>query len=47
MFEQWKSFAMGKWTQEINVRDFIQQNFIKLTREQQLDVVGRTFHERV
>lgn len=25
--EQWKGFAEGKWTQEIDVRDFIQKNY--------------------
>ncbi|MEY3866297.1 MAG: hypothetical protein RLZZ338_188 [Cyanobacteriota bacterium] len=24
---QWQSFSTGKWTQEVNVRDFIQQNY--------------------
>ncbi|HEY9848828.1 MAG TPA: formate C-acetyltransferase [Leptolyngbyaceae cyanobacterium] len=27
MLEQWKGFVPGKWTQEINVRDFIQKNY--------------------
>lgn len=27
MFEQWKGFTSGTWTQEINVRDFIQKNY--------------------
>ena len=27
MLQQWKSFVSGKWTTEINVRDFIQQNY--------------------
>jgi len=27
MLEQWKGFSSGKWTQEINVRDFIQKNY--------------------
>ena len=26
-FEQWKGFQEGDWTQEINVRDFIQRNY--------------------
>ena len=26
-FNEWKSFKGGKWTQEINVRDFIQNNY--------------------
>ena len=31
MFEQWKGFTAGKWTQEINVRDFIQKNYTPYT----------------
>lgn len=31
MFEQWKGFTAGKWTQEINVRDFIQKNYTLYT----------------
>ncbi len=27
MLQQWKGFVSGKWTQEINLRDFIQQNY--------------------
>lgn len=27
-FEQWKNFNKGDWTSEINVRDFIQHNYI-------------------
>ncbi|MDJ0575886.1 MAG: formate C-acetyltransferase [Xenococcaceae cyanobacterium MO_234.B1] len=27
MLQQWKGFVSGKWTTEINVRDFIQQNY--------------------
>ncbi len=27
MLEQWKGFSSGKWTPEINVRDFIQKNY--------------------
>jgi formate C-acetyltransferase len=27
MLQQWKGFVSGKWTEEINVRDFIQQNY--------------------
>ncbi|MEO1669232.1 MAG: formate C-acetyltransferase [Cyanobacteria bacterium J06631_2] len=27
MLQQWKGFAPGKWTEEINLRDFIQQNY--------------------
>ncbi|MDJ0568016.1 MAG: formate C-acetyltransferase [Pleurocapsa sp. MO_192.B19] len=27
MFQQWKGFVSGKWTEEINLRDFIQQNY--------------------
>ena len=27
MFEQWKGFELGDWTEEINVRDFIQKNY--------------------
>ena len=27
MLQQWKSFVSGKWTEEINLRDFIQQNY--------------------
>uniref|UniRef100_A0ACD5H1D9 Pyruvate formate lyase family protein n=1 Tax=Desertifilum tharense IPPAS B-1220 TaxID=1781255 RepID=A0ACD5H1D9_9CYAN len=27
MFEQWKTFVPGKWTNEVNVRDFIQKNY--------------------
>ena len=26
-FEQWKDFTTGKWTKEIDVRDFIQRNY--------------------
>ena len=25
--KQWKNFNEGKWTTEINVQDFIQQNY--------------------
>ncbi len=28
IFEQWNGFAAGKWQEEINVRDFIQLNYI-------------------
>ena len=27
MLQQWKGFVEGKWTEEINLRDFIQQNY--------------------
>lgn len=27
MLQQWKSFVSGTWTEEINVRDFIQKNY--------------------
>ena len=27
MFKQWEGFKTGEWTEEINVRDFIQKNF--------------------
>ncbi|MFB2968536.1 formate C-acetyltransferase [Aerosakkonema sp. BLCC-F183] len=27
MLEQWKNFVPGKWTEEIDVRDFIQKNY--------------------
>ena len=27
MKEQWRGFKEGKWTTEINVRDFIQLNY--------------------
>lgn len=27
MFKQWKGFVTGNWTQEIDVRDFIQKNY--------------------
>ncbi|MGL5674904.1 MAG: formate C-acetyltransferase [Cellulosilyticaceae bacterium] len=27
MFEQWNGFVPGNWTKEVNVRDFIQQNY--------------------
>ncbi len=27
MFQQWKDFVSGKWTQEVNLRDFIQHNY--------------------
>ena len=26
-FQEWQNFKGGKWTQEINVRDFIQKNY--------------------
>ena len=26
-FEQWEGFVPGKWTSEIDVRDFIQKNY--------------------
>ncbi|MBQ8430880.1 MAG: formate acetyltransferase, partial [Clostridia bacterium] len=29
--EQWKNFKPGAWTEEINVRDFIQQNYTEYT----------------
>lgn len=28
MFEQWNGFQPGDWTKEVNVRDFIQKNYI-------------------
>ncbi|MDY6940604.1 MAG: formate C-acetyltransferase [Cyanobacteriota bacterium] len=31
MFEQWKGFSPGKWTQDINVRNFIQKNYTPYT----------------
>ncbi len=31
MSEQWQDFTLGKWTQEINVRDFIQKNYTVYT----------------
>ncbi len=27
MLQQWKGFVSGQWTEEINVRDFIQKNY--------------------
>ena len=27
MLQQWKGFLEGQWTREINVRNFIQQNY--------------------
>ena len=27
MFKEWNGFHEGKWTKEINVRDFIQKNY--------------------
>ena len=30
-FEQWKDFVPGKWSNEINVRDFIQKNYTPYT----------------
>lgn len=27
MFNQWNGFSKGKWTKEVNVRDFIQKNY--------------------
>ena len=32
-FEQWKDFVPGKWSNEINVRDFIQKNYTPYTGE--------------
>ena len=29
--KQWKNFKEGKWTTEINVQDFIQQNYTPYT----------------
>lgn len=29
MFEQWKNFKKGNWTEEVNVQDFIEQNYKK------------------
>ena len=26
-FEQWNGFKTGAWTEEVNVRDFIQKNY--------------------
>ncbi len=34
MFEQWKDFSSDKWTQEINVRDFIQSNYTPYTGDE-------------
>ncbi len=34
MFSQWKGFTSGKWTQEINVRDFIQKNYTPYTGDE-------------
>ncbi len=31
MYEQWNGFAPGVWQEEINVRDFIQQNYTEYT----------------
>lgn len=31
MFEQWQNFTPGKWTKEVNVRDFIQKNYTPYT----------------
>ncbi|MEC4803102.1 MAG: formate C-acetyltransferase [Jaaginema sp. PMC 1079.18] len=31
MFEQWQKFNPGKWTTEVNVRDFIQKNYTPYT----------------
>lgn len=27
MFKQWKDFKLGRWTEEIDIRDFIQANY--------------------
>ncbi len=27
MLQQWKGFVSGKWTEDINLRDFIQLNY--------------------
>ena len=27
MLQQWKGFVSGKWTEEVNLRDFIQHNY--------------------
>ncbi|MEW6493408.1 MAG: formate C-acetyltransferase [Cyanobacteriota bacterium] len=34
IFEQWESFTSGQWTQEINVRDFIQSNYTPYTGDE-------------
>lgn len=33
MSEQWQRFTLGKWTQEINVREFIQKNYTPYTED--------------
>lgn len=43
-FAAWKDFYSEVWMKEVNVRAV---KFIKLTREQQWDVIKRTFHERI
>ncbi|HEY9623442.1 MAG TPA: formate C-acetyltransferase [Crinalium sp.] len=34
MFEQWNEFTSGKWTEEIDVRDFIQKNYTPYTGDE-------------
>jgi formate C-acetyltransferase len=34
MFELCNGFTPGKWTQEINVRDFIQKNYTPYTGDE-------------
>jgi len=34
MFQEWKGFTPGKWTQEIDVRDFIQKNVTPYTGDE-------------
>jgi formate C-acetyltransferase len=34
MIEQWEGFKSGKWCDEINVRDFIQNNFTEYTGDE-------------
>ncbi|MCC9711313.1 hypothetical protein E4N62_42515 [Streptomyces sp. MNU76] len=51
--DAWRDFAGTHWREQVDVRDLIQANytpyegdagFLRLTREQQLDVISRTFH---
>ncbi|MEC4896369.1 MAG: formate C-acetyltransferase [Oscillatoria sp. PMC 1051.18] len=44
MLEQWQDFTHGKWTQEINVREFIQKNYTPYTGDESFlaEVTERT-----